>query len=430
MPVDEGKVRNLDSGDDGEPSGRRQSNRRIRTTVRSRKKKGDETGIPGVRDVTRHVKHPVQYMLWGLAAGRCEFDGCNKPLWKSSVTQDQVNIAEKAHIYSFSDDGPRGNDGITNEQLNDLPNLMLVCPECHAEIDKKKDGGRYTAQLLKEWKAAHERRIAIVTGIDPLMKSHVVVYGANIGAYSSPLKYASVAPALFPGRYPAEDRAIELGMTDSVLRDSGSAFWTMEAENLSTKFRHRIKERLANGDVSHLSVFGLAPQPLLMLLGTLLVDLPPVDAYQLHREPERTWKWPDAPKVQTFELKEPSSTAGQPVLVFSLSATVTSDRIESVLGSDVAIWTITIAEPNNDFTKSRTQLSEFRALVRWTLNLIKARHGQTTTLHVFPAMSVSTAIEFGRARQPKADMPWTIYDQNNALGGFVKAISLPMENDS
>jgi hypothetical protein len=204
----------------------------------------------------------------------------------------------------------------------------------------------------------------------------------------------------------------------------------MEAENLSTKFRHRIRERIANGDVSHLSIFGLAPQPLLMLLGSLLVDLPAVDVYQLHREPERTWKWPGAPKVQDFELKEPSSNAGQPALVFSLSATVTSDRIQSVLGPDVAIWTITIAEPHHDFTGSRRQLSDFRALVRRVLNLIKARHGQTTTLHVFPAMSVSTAIEFGRVRQPKADMPWQIYDQNNVLGGFVKAISLPMEKRS
>jgi len=366
-------------------------------------------------------------MLWGVAAGRCEFNGCNKPLWKSSVTQEQVNIAEKAHIYSFSGEGPRGNEGITDEQLNDLPNLMLVCPECHAKMDNKKDGGRYTAELLKEWKAAHERRIEVVTGIDPQMKSHIVIYGANIGDHSSPLRYANVAPAVFPARFPAEDRAIELGMVDSLLRDSGSPYWAVESENLTTKFRQRVGERLASGEVTHLSIFGRAPQPLLMLLGSLLVDIPAVDVYQLHREPEQTWKWPDAPNAQAFELREPASFDGQPALVLSLSGTVTSDRIESVLGRGVSIWSITIPAPNNDFTKSREQLSEFRSIVRRALNEIKARHGQTTTLHVFPAMSVATAIEMGRVRQPKADMPWKIYDQNNTLGGFVPAISLPME---
>ena len=61
--------------------------------------------FPG--EVTRHIRGDVQNMLWGKAAGRCEFNGCNKPLWKSSVTQEQVNIAQKAHIYAFSSDGPR-----------------------------------------------------------------------------------------------------------------------------------------------------------------------------------------------------------------------------------------------------------------------------------------------------------------------------------
>lgn len=394
----------------------------------SKNHNGGESGPRGARDVTRSVRAPVQYMLWGMAAGRCEFDGCNKPLWKSSVTQEPVNIAEKAHIYSFSDQGPRGNAAITDEQLNDLPNLMLVCPECHSKMDKEEDGGRYTAPLLKGWKAVHERRIEIVTGIDPLKKSHVLVYGANIGHHSSPLRYSSVAPSLFPERNPAEDRAIELGMTDSSLRDSGSAFWAVEAENLATKFRQRVGERLASGEVSHLSVFGLAPQPLLTLLGTLLIDLPAVDVYQLHREPSRTWSWPAASSGQAFELSEPTASVGPPALVLSLSATVTNDRIESVLGRDVAIWTIAVPEPNNDFTKSREQLSEFRGLVRATLDRIKARHGQKATLHIFPATSVSTAIELGRARMPKADMPWKIYDQNNDLGGFVPAISIPTED--
>src|SRR4051794_19349407 len=44
-------------------------------TVASAKKKnlGEETGVLGVREVTRYVKPPVQFMLWGIAAGRCEF---------------------------------------------------------------------------------------------------------------------------------------------------------------------------------------------------------------------------------------------------------------------------------------------------------------------------------------------------------------------
>jgi len=46
-------------------------------------------------------------------------------------------------------------------------------------------------------------------------------------------------------------------------------------------------------------------------------------------------------------------------------------------------------------------------------------------LHVFPAMPVSLAVELGRVRMPKADMPWLVYDQVNARGGFVRALTIP-----
>jgi hypothetical protein len=111
-------------------------------------------------------------------------------------------------------------------------------------------------------------------------------------------------------------------------------------------------------------------------------------------------------------------------LVLSLSASITSDRIESVLGPGVSIWTVTIPKPHNDFVKSREQLASFRSLVRPLLDQIKALHGQNTPLHIFPAAPLSIAVELGRVRMPKADMPWRIYDQV-AERGFVPALSIP-----
>lgn len=383
------------------------------------------TPAPVVQEVTRHVPHSVQCMLWGKAGGRCEFAGCNKPLWKSSVTQEQVNIAQKAHIYAFSSDGPRGNAGIPEDQVNSLLNLMLVCHECHQKMDDKQDGGRYTVALLQRMKADHEWRIELVTGIAVGKKSHVLLYGANTGDHTSPLNYAEAAPALFPERYPAADVPIEMSTLNSSSTERDAAFWAAEAGELARKFDRRVRERLADGDIAHLSVFALAPQPLLVLLGTLLGDIVPADVYQRHREPA-TWCWPPFATTPAFEVREPAVTGGPPALVIALSATVTPDRVTTALGADASIWTVTVPAPHNDVLKTREQLSLFRSLLRPLLDRIKAACGQITPLHVFPVTPVSTAVELGRVRMPKADMPWRIYDQVNALGGFVHAFSIPL----
>jgi hypothetical protein len=306
--------------------------------------KGDGSPLAPLQEVTRYIPDQIQFMLWGKAAGRCEFAGHNAPLWKSSVTQEPLNVAEKAHIYSFSADGPRGNAGIPKEKLNDFGNLMLVCPECHGKMDQFRSGGRYTVELLQAMKAEHERRIELVTAIAPGMTSHVLLYGANIGHHSSPLRFSDAALALFPERYPAEGRAIELGMVDSAVRETSDSFWAVETENLRTKFDERVRERLARGDISHISVFALAPQPLLILFGTMLIDIAGAQVFQRHREPEQSWKWPANAVTPAIEVVEPGADrGGPPALALALSATITSDRITRVLGEDAAI----ILDPEN-----------------------------------------------------------------------------------
>ena len=56
----------------------------------------------------------------------------------------------------------------------------------------------------------HEERIELVNGIKPRKKSDVLLYGAKIGEHDSPLDFVTVAEAMFPARYPAADKGIEL----------------------------------------------------------------------------------------------------------------------------------------------------------------------------------------------------------------------------
>jgi len=378
------------------------------------------------KEVTRYIKPEVTRELWARAAGRCQFDGHNELLYKSPITQEKTNIAQQAHIYSFSEKGPRGWGPFKKkpEELNDIENLMLLCHGCHKLIDQDKKGEKYSAELLKKWKQAHEERIVTVTGIAPDKKSHVVFYGSNIGEQKSPLRKNEAMAAMFPERYPASENPICLSMTCSH-EDKSPEFWKTESEHLNRIFTRQIEPLLEEDETKHFSVFALASIPLLIQLGALFTDKISVDVYQPIREP-KGWLWQDFPDGFEFLIKQPKSFNGEPVLVISMSDKINQKRITNVLGEDVSIWELTVPDEHigNDNIRSKAQLSLMRTAIRKLMVLIKKKHGFNTPLSVFPAISVSCSIEMGRARMPKADMPWVIYDQNNKVGKFVKTITI------
>ena len=366
---------------------------------------------------SRNITRTVERELWARAGGRCEFDGCNLLLYLSPMTSEHQNIAEKAHIYSFSDKGPRGWGPFRArpEELNHPRNLMLLCNHCHGLVDKNME--KYSAELLIRWKEAHEYRVYTVTGISPKKASQVVLYGANIGDENSSLQPEVAKQSIFPDRYPADERVIQLSMSWEG-RDEQSNYWATEEDNLKKNFEQLLRPRIKGG--VHFSVFALAPMPLLIRLGSLLTDKVATATYQFIREPEPTWAWDDDSPEVDFVINSPKKIAGLPALIISLSAKIDHDRVRAVLGVEASIWELTVSEPHNDFLRAKHHLSSFRAAAREVIAAILAAHGNSNPLAVFPAMPVSAAVEFGRIRMPKADMPWDIYDQNAKHKPFIQ----------
>lgn len=398
-----------------------------------RAKAANGSRAPGARDVrqvlTRDLSRHVENLLWGRAAGRCEFQGCNRDLTRAPATHATRNLAEKAHIYAFSPGGPRADHGWPRARVNDVGNLLLVCHDCHVIIDREDGPDVYTAARLVEMKRHHEQRTHVATGIAPNLKSHVLTYGTFVGAHQALPTFTDAAAALFPSRVPATATMIELGPRTGSQRDHDEAFWTEQRRELQYEFDRQVRTPIERGEITHLSVFAIAPQPLLLQLGVLLGDITPVDTFQRHREPP-TWTWPADASPSPIVITAPERATGVPALVLSVSAAITTDRITRVLGDDTAVWSVTVPAPNNDVVKARRTLVDFRQAVRPLFNRIKAQHGHATPVHVFPALPVSFALELGRVRMPKADAPWVLYDEQQSRGGFVAAFILNAEIDT
>lgn len=369
------------------------------------------------------IPQKTQSALWAKAGGRCQYRGCNDDLVGDLISgNEDATFGFIAHIVGDSVDGPRG-DAVRSPLLaRALENLMLMCATHHKLIDVVDVAG-HPEPVLLAMKAEHETRIQVLTAIDEDRASHVIRFGANIGENEALVSTKAIFAAMQPLHHPASGQTIDLELVGCAYKDDEPAYWMFQRDNLRRQFDAKVRGRVERQEVRHLSVFALAPQPLLIELGRLLCDIVPATVRQRHREPP-TWAWQaDQPPI-AFTVSPPTVRSGKTVaLKLGISATVTDERITKVLGDDTAIWSVTADQPHNDILRRPEDQSAFRTLMRSLFDRIKAEHGEDTILHVFPAMPASLAVELGRVWMPKSDLAMTLYD-NNRTAGFVPTFTI------
>ena len=370
------------------------------------------------------IPQRIQVALWTKAAGRCEYRGCNEELIGDLIAgREYGKFGFIAHIVADSADGPRGDTVRSPALAKDLRNLMLLCARHHkgVDVDYLAD---HPESILLEMKAEHEDRITIVTGMAQERAAHVLRFAADIGQRDALVSTRSIFMAMPPDRHPAEGRTIDIELVGCDYADHEANYWNFQQENLRRVFARKVKERIEQKEIKQLSVFALAPQPLLIELGHLFGDIVPVTVHQRYREPP-TWRWQGDQPAITFRVDEHSGSPKLAVaLKLALSATITDERIRAVLGEDVAIWSLTAENPHNDIMRRPDDLVEFKRQLRRLLDRIKAFHGEDGVINVFPALPNSAAVEVGRVRMPKADLPMHIYDQNRTAGGFIPTLTI------
>lgn len=376
-----------------------------------------------VKRVRKRLGEKPTIELWVKSGGRCEYVTCNKPLWKDSLTLRKMNKGYISHIIAASDNGPRGEKGKSEELELELSNLMLLCDECHNRIDKAQVS-EHPKEVLIKMKQDHEKRIEMVTSIEPDKKSNAIIYTANIGDFEPSISFMDSAMAMREATYfPSSDLPIYLGLQKGVFTDDKKEYWKIQESQLFNSYRDKVKP-LLELDKPHFSIFGFAPQPLLIKLGVQLSEITNCEIYQNHREPEQTWKWPVEQVQIEVQFKEPIDKTKKAVLIISMSDMVNRDRIHTVLGKEVSIWEITVQKPNRNILKSKQTLENFKNVVRDAYSNIRRSQGERSEIHLFPVMPNSCAIETGRVWMPKVDLPLIIYDQNKNRDGFYKTITI------
>lgn len=88
--------------------------------------------------------------LFALSGNLCAYPDCRQVLYREDLT----GFVEVCHIHPAEKDWTRYDPDVSDEQLRDMSNLILLCRNHHGEVDQQ--FSEVPADELRAWKKKHE----------------------------------------------------------------------------------------------------------------------------------------------------------------------------------------------------------------------------------------------------------------------------------
>jgi hypothetical protein len=298
---------------------------------------------------------------------------------------------------------------------------MLLCPKCHKQIDD--EPGRFPHEVLRQYKQAHETRVRLVTGLGPDMRTEVVQLKANIGGQPVGIPAPHVYPAVAP-RYPADTQGFVIDLTNLQCEDA--TFYASAEKVVRRKVDQLFGAGMEIKSARHLSIFALAPIPILVLFGAALGNKVAADVYQRHRDTEDwCWKNEGGPVEYAFTKVRSGSPDGGAALAVSLSGKIPLPHVIAAAGRETTVYELTLRdqEPRPTYLRLRDDLAGFARAYREALAVVRADHPGLAELGVFPAVPAPVAVVMGRELLPKVDPVLLVHDFDK-VNGFQQRVKV------
>lgn len=369
----------------------------------------------------RSISNDVKLMLAVRTAGRCQFRDCNKFLFRHPITGLSGNFAELAHIIAYSKAGPRGRSTRRPKNVNDISNLMLLCQSCHKLIDDRED--LFPIQTLREYKRLHEKRVWMLTNLKGTNVTAVIKFVTRVRGQDVEILDRHIDEAIYP-RFQEQDSLCNIDLRSQGNLQNGAL--RAAADAVTQNIQRFYGLSFSGGHVGHISVFALAPIPLLVHLGAQLSTTVTTEFYQRHRD-TNCWKWKPGLgnlKFRTF-LRKRGSDPTKVALIVSLSGKIALNTLPNMMGRTHYVYEITVASgtPQTDILKTRGDLERFRQTYEtWQGRLLRHHRSRIKAIELFAAVPAPIAITLGWARLREIMPSLRVYE--NKENGFALALEV------
>ncbi|WP_105979199.1 SAVED domain-containing protein [Bacillus paralicheniformis] len=351
----------------------------------------------------RPLKKMEETYLWVACGGVCSFEGCNKRLMESS-SGDLTNAGIKAHIIGHAENSARHEYmeayDYTQETLEDISNLMLMCYYHSKLIDDEHTRDQFPPDRLFKMKKEHEEKVSSWS-YDRKKKSIALIH-KRMGGPISDIEFDNEAPYI---------------LLDAVEDQTEFNDFTLEGwergkksnEELYGQFLRKIKEK--DADVGE--VFPLSPIPLLIHLGSLLTDTVPYSIYQFNRETQ-LWVSDNSGVNKDFTL-----TVSQDIrdcedlaILVSVSGVVKLKSVEETLGKDFDFISFEVNDPGLKRILYKEDVVNIQSKIKEDVEKLFQKYDYEK-IHLFYAGPAGLAIEIGRGINPNIWSAVCLYQYNN-----------------
>lgn len=353
--------------------------------------------------------------VWVRAGGVCVL--CREYLLAGRLTGLGVALGELAHVVGQKNStrSPRGLNSLPVDRRDDADNVLLACPSCHNEIDKKLIAGVLDVERLTALKAVHEAHIRHVTTLPH--DAQTLVLRMLDGLRGEPVEVTratATSAVTAAGQLPsfALDRlnhGVEIDLRGIPGEETADeAYYRTAARKIDEVLEHKLHDAIVADEVRHVSVFPFARLPLIVYLGSRLTDNFTVVPYQRHRDTQ-TWDWDPAARSSTFTaIHDDLGEVTEVLLVLNISGTVDL----AALGDLAVLPRITVSpgrQPGPDVLRSLASLNALCQVLRTVNATLDAHKGTVTRVHVVGAVPPAAAIEVGRLHERHVHPPLALY---------------------
>lgn len=389
--------------------------------------------MAAVKVVKKTRKNPTpkaQIAVWAAAAGRCTI--CNSSVLNNELTGSVEPLGELAHNVAAVPGGPRGESELTRDERAEADNLLLICRNCHPDIDSEKEPERWTVEQLTKWKRDHEQRVFSLTAINADRAATLIRLVGNVRGVPAHLSSEAVLRAatnsgIYPNHLPGSYNAdIDCDLRHLGEIDSEEDF--VACTKPINELVARVHDGIRRDQINKIAVFAFARIPLITYLGAQLDDKIPTVTFQRHRTEEKdAWTWPTpAPGPIAFNITtlQSGSDESKVAVIHSLSGSILKEELPALIDKNFTIYLV--APKNSDaigpsLFSSLGTLSNYEDILRDLLARIENDHGKIQDIHTFPAMGVAPALTLGRVLMPHISPGLIMYDRTTDRS-FVKAM--------